>query len=82
MSIKTNGGILMKDTLQSQLENFKRDNTRASKEALLSTVNSLAGSVEVNDTGSIDTARKVLSSRFTNKNEVVQSVENILSNLE
>lgn len=74
----------MKDTLQSQLETYKRDNTRSSKEALLSTVNSLTSSFTGNETAlsSVDTARRTLSSRFTNKSEVVQSVENVLSNLE
>lgn len=74
----------MKNTLKSQLETYKRDNSKSSKEAMLSTINSLTNSMGSGDNGalgSIETAKKALTSSKGNKEEIVQSVESIISSL-
>lgn len=74
----------MKETLQSHLNSYKNDNTESSKEDLLNTIDSLTSSVAENDsmTNSIEAAKKALTSKISNKGEIVQSVENVLSGLE
>lgn len=73
----------MKSTLQSQLDAFKNDNTEATKEALMSTLNSITGATtnNVSALASVKSATNALSSSNTNKNDVVQSVENVISSL-
>lgn len=74
----------MKDTLKSQLESYKRDNSKKSKQAMLSTLNAMVGTMTNNDSStlnSIQTAKSALTSSSSNKNEIVQSVENVISNL-
>lgn len=74
----------MKETLQSHLNSYKNDNTESSKEDLLNTIDSLTSSVAGNDsmTNSIEAAKKALTAKISNKGEIVQSVENVLSGLE
>ncbi|SDZ09997.1 hypothetical protein SAMN05660462_01845 [Proteiniborus ethanoligenes] len=74
----------MKDILKSQLESYKRDNSKKSKQAMLSTLNAMVGTMTNNDSStlnSIQTAKSALTSSSSNKNEIVQSVENVISNL-
>lgn len=74
----------MKDILKSQLESYKRDNSRSSKEAMLDTVNSITNSKSENDASmlnSIQRAKNALTSGNGNKNEIVQSVESVISRL-
>lgn len=74
----------MKNTLKSQLETYKRDNTKSSKEEMLSTINSISSSMTNSDSSvssSVEAAKKALTSKKTNKGEVVQSVESLISNL-
>jgi hypothetical protein len=74
----------VKDILKSQLESYKRDNSRSSKEAMLDTVNSITNSKSENDASmlnSIQRAKNALTSGSGNKNEIVQSVESVISRL-
>ncbi|MGF7060709.1 hypothetical protein [Brassicibacter mesophilus] len=74
----------MKDILKSQLESYKRDNSRSSKEAMLDTMNSITNSKSENDVSmlnSIQRAKNALTSSSGNKNEIVQSVESVISRL-
>ncbi|CCQ94230.1 hypothetical protein CULT_1750009 [[Clostridium] ultunense Esp] len=74
----------MKNTLRSQLETYKRDNTESSKEAMLSTMDSIFNSMtdyDISALSSIETAKKALTSRETNKNEIIQTVESVISSL-
>ncbi|WP_352419278.1 hypothetical protein [Proteiniborus sp.] len=74
----------MKDMLRSQLETYKRDNSKSSKEAMLSTINSLTNSMGNGDSralSSVETAKKALTSSKGNKDEIVQSVESVISSL-
>lgn len=74
----------MKSTLKSQLESYKRDNTENSKEAMLSTMDSIFNSMtnyDISTLSSIEAAKKALTSNETNKNEIIQTVESVISNL-
>lgn len=74
----------MKETLQSNLNSYKNNNTEESKDELLATIDSLTSSVKGNDTmtSSINAAKKALAKDNSNKSEIVQSVESVLSGLE
>ena len=74
----------MKETLQSHLNAYKNDNTESSKEDLLNTITSLTSSVKDNEsmTNSIESAKRALTDKTSNKGEIVQSVESVLSGLE
>lgn len=74
----------MKDTLQSQLITFKKDNTENSKEEMFTTLESLTSVVEGNKSimNSVEVAKKALRTDISNKDEIVQSVESVLSGLE
>lgn len=74
----------MKDTLQSQLITFKKDNTENSKEQMFNTLKSLTSSVKGNESmmNSVEVAKKALTTDTSNKDEIVQSVESVLSGLE
>lgn len=74
----------MKETLQSNLNSYKNNNTKESKDELLATIDSLTSSVKENDTmtSSINAAKKALTKGNSNKSEIVQSVESVLSGLE
>lgn len=74
----------MKNILKSQLESYKRDNSKSSKEAMLTTMNSITNATAGNNSStlnSIETARKALTSSNSNKDEIVQSVESVISSL-
>ncbi|MCF6462081.1 hypothetical protein [Clostridium sp. Cult1] len=74
----------MKSTLRSQLESYKRDNTESSKEAMLSTMDSIFNSMtdyDISTLTSIEAAKKALTSSKTNKNEIIQTVESVISSL-
>ncbi len=54
----------MKSTLRSQLESYKRDNTESSKEAMLSTMDSIFNSMtdyDISTLTSIEAAKKSLN---------------------
>ena len=74
----------MKDTLQSQLITFKKDNTESSKEEMFTTLESLTSYVNGNKSmmNSVEVAKKALTTDISNKDEIVQSVENVISGLE
>lgn len=74
----------MKDTLQSHLNSFKNYNTERSKEGMLNTITSLTSSVEGNESmmDSIESAKRALTDKNSNKGKIVQSVESVLSGLE
>lgn len=71
----------MKDKLRSQLEQYKRDNTKSSKEDLLISLNSL----NLNNVGPtsnmVEMAREALTAENANKEDIVQSVDSVISNL-
>lgn len=71
----------MKDKLRSQLEQYKRDNTKSSKEDLLISLNSL----NLNNIGPtsnmVEMAREALTAENSNKEDIVQSVDAVISNL-
>ena len=74
----------MKNILKSQLESYKRDNTESSKEAMLSTVDSIFNSMtdfDSSKTNSIEAARMALTSSRSNKDEIVETVESVISSL-
>lgn len=72
----------MKDTLKSQLDTYKFDNAKHSKEAMIDSLNSLKGAT-IGDKAlrSVETAREALKSTTANKSEIVDSVENVINNL-
>lgn len=74
----------MKDTLQSHLNSFKNYNTERSKEGMLNTITSLTSSVEGNESmmNSIESAKRALTDKNSNKGKIVQSIESVLSGLE
>lgn len=73
--------VNMKDKLRSQLEEYKRDNTKSSKENLVMSLDSL----NLNDYGPtsnmVKMAREVLSAENANKVDIVQAVDAVISNL-
>lgn len=74
----------MKNILKSQLESYKRDNTESSKEAILSTIDSISNTMtgsHMSTVNTIEEARRALRSNRSNKSEIVQSVENVISSL-
>ncbi|NLJ98101.1 MAG: hypothetical protein GX320_02370 [Tissierellia bacterium] len=74
----------MKDTLKSQLESYKRDNTESSKEELYNTINSISSPTLGYDSSTlnaVEEAKKTLTTRIGNKSEIVKSVENVISSL-
>ncbi|MBZ2174435.1 hypothetical protein K8M07_04155 [Schnuerera sp. xch1] len=73
----------MKNTLKSQLETYKRDNTQSSKEAMLSTINSISNTMDNNSAtqNTIEEAKQTLTASNSNKRGIVQSVENVISSL-
>ena len=73
----------MKDKLQSQLNTFKSDNTEASKNDLLSTLHSINGSTttSVSTLSCVESAKDALTSKTTNKEDVVDSVRSVISSL-
>lgn len=73
----------MKNRLQSDLDQYKRDNTEESKKALLSTIDSVTHSLTNDEQGlkSVELAKHALTSSITNKGEVVSSVESLISSL-
>lgn len=76
----------MKEKLQSQLEEYKRDNTQSSKEALVETLNylPLTNVIEASDSSMLSMvyqAKNVLTAKNSNKEDIVQSVDSIISNL-
>ena len=73
----------MKATLKSQLETFKKDNTKKSREEMLNTIESISGTTIGNGSvlNTIEAAKGALTSSNINKNEVVQSVEAVISSL-
>lgn len=72
----------MKDTLRSQLETYKFDNAKHSKEAMIDTLNSLKGST-IGDKAlsAVENARESLKSTTSNKSTIVNSVEDVIKNL-
>ena len=76
----------MKTELRSQLENYKKDNTKSSKEALVNTLNSLTltNIVDTSDSSMlsmVDKAKENLTASDCNKEDIVQSVNLVISNL-
>lgn len=76
----------MKDVLKSQLEEYKRYNTNTSKEALVDTLNSLplTKAIEASDSSMLSMvyqAKNVLTRKDSNKEDIVQSVDSVISNL-
>lgn len=72
----------MKDTLQSQLETYKRDNTKSSKSDMLSTINSISSSSSDSLTlRAAEQAKSSLTASRSNKNTIVESVEDLISSL-
>lgn len=71
----------MKDKLRSQLEHYKKDNTKSSKEDLLMSLDSL----NLNDYGptsnTVQMAREALTAKDANKVDIVQAVDAVISNL-
>lgn len=74
----------MKETLRSQLETYKKDNTKSSKEAMLATMDSITNTLSDNDSStlnSIAAAKSAINASRSNKGDIVQSVESVISNL-
>lgn len=71
----------MKEKLRTQLENYKRDNTKSSKEDLVISLNAL----NLNDYGPtsnmIEMAREALTAENANKVDIVQAVDAVITNL-
>lgn len=72
----------MKDTLRSQLDTYKLDNSKHSKEVLLDSLSSLKGATIGNKaTSLVENAKESLNSTTANKSEIVASVETVIQNL-
>ncbi|OLS03154.1 hypothetical protein [Tissierella creatinophila] len=72
----------MKDTLKKQLDTYKFDNSKHSKEALLDSLSSLKGAT-IGDraTSAVENAKEALNSTTSNKSKIVNSVEDVIKNL-
>ena len=74
----------MKDTLKSQLESYLKDNSDGSKEQLYNTINSMTRPIKEHDkliSDAIDKAKQALTDSFGSKDNIIKSVEDIISNL-
>lgn len=74
----------MKDALRSQLDTYKRDNTQSSKKEMLSTINSISNTLSNKDftaLNSIEEAKRALTDNTSNKGEIVQTIESVISTL-
>lgn len=71
----------MKDKLRSQLEDYKKDNTRASKENLVNTLNELNLNNHGPTSNMVEMAREALTNKNANKVDIVQAVDSVISNL-
>lgn len=72
----------MKEKLREQLETYKFDNAKHSKEAMIDSLNSLKGAT-IGDKAlsAVENARESLKSTTANKSTVVESVEDVIKNL-
>ena len=71
----------MKDKLRSQLEDYKRDNTKSSKENLVMSLDALNLNNHGPTSNMVEMAREVLSAENANKVDIVQAVDAVISNL-
>lgn len=72
----------MKDILRSQLEAYKLDNTKASKEAIRDSLDSLKGAtIGGKATSLVEDAKETLNSTTAVKSRVIDSVEAVIQNL-
>lgn len=71
----------MKDILKSQLEEYKRDNTKSSKENLVESLDSLNLNNYGPTSNMVEMAREVLTAKNANKEDIVQAVDAVISNL-
>ena len=72
----------MKDKLRKQLETFKSDNSKHSREVMIDSLNSLKGAT-IGDKAlsAVENARESLKSTTDKKSTVVESVEDVIKNL-
>ncbi len=71
----------MKDKLRSQLEEYKRDNTKSSKENLVNSLDSLNLNNHGPTSNMVEMAREVLTAKNANKEDIVQAVDAVINNL-
>ena len=72
----------MKNVLKSQLEVYKFNNSKDSKEAILDSLSSLKGStIGGKATSLVDDAKEALNSTTVVKSRIVDSVEAVIENL-
>lgn len=71
----------MKDKLRSQLEDYKRDNTKSSKENLVMSLDALNLNNHGPTSNMVEMAREVLTAENANKVDIVQAVDAVISNL-
>lgn len=74
----------MKDILKFYLDAYKKYNTSSSKQDMLATINSISNSIPDNTSSaltSIEIAKKALTDSNSNKDEIVQAVESVISSI-
>lgn len=72
----------MKDTLKSQLDAYKFDNSKHSKDVLLDSLSSLKGAtIGGRAVSAVENAKESLNSTTSKKSEIVESVEDVINNL-
>lgn len=72
----------MKDALKSQLDAYKFDNSKHSKEIIIDSLNSLKGAtIGGRAVSAVENAKESLNSTTSTKSEVVKSVEDVIKNL-
>ncbi len=71
----------MKDILKFYLEGYKKYNTSSSKADMLATINSITDNSS-SVSNSIEAAKSALIASKSNKDEIVQAVESVISSMD
>lgn len=71
----------MKDILKFYLEAYKKYNTSSSKADMLATINSITDNSS-SVSNSIEAAKSALTASKSNKDEIVQAVESVISSMD
>lgn len=72
----------MKNTLKSQLDVYKFENSKHSKEVLLDSLSSLKGAtIGGRAASAVENAKQSLNSTTSKKSEIVANVEDVIINL-
>lgn len=71
----------MKDILKFYLEGYKKYNTSSSKADMLATINSITDNSS-SVSNSVEAAKSALTASKSNKDEIVQAVESVISSMD